>query len=212
VLLPPPVDPVLSGPAGPGDLRGASEGSPGLAVLALVNAAPRIVRPDLVFWKAGRVHLADWASAKPRASDRLQLACYALFAQYRWHVRPEEIVVSTAYLRDGVVSPGFLSPDELTLARGVVESGYRQLAKAVPRGRFDSIRSTSLGPATRGSASGATSGSCVGGGSRRSRRRYEHRRRGRPSRLGTCYVPLPGGLETGSGMCPPTLACVLRAF
>jgi len=99
-----------------------------------VGNAAAIVRPDLVFRKGGRIHLVDWKSGKPRASDRLQLACYALFAQYRWHVRPEEIVVSAAYLRDGVVSPSFLSPAELSLARGVVESGYKQLAKAVPRG------------------------------------------------------------------------------
>jgi len=48
-------------------------------------------------------------------------------------VRPEEIVVSAAYLRDGVVSPSFLSPAELALARGAVEPGYKQLAKAMPR-------------------------------------------------------------------------------
>jgi hypothetical protein len=98
-----------------------------------VGSAPAIVRPDLVFRKAGRLHLVDWKSGKPRASDRLQLACYALFAQYRWHVKPEEIVVTAAYLRDGSVSVGRISPAELSLARGVIESGHRELAKAVPR-------------------------------------------------------------------------------
>jgi hypothetical protein len=46
---------------------------------------------------------------------------------------PEEIAVTAAYLRDGVVSAGQINPSELSLARGAVESGHRELTKAVPR-------------------------------------------------------------------------------
>lgn len=41
--------------------------------------------------------------------------------------------MTAACLRDGVVSPNLLSPAELSLARGAIESGHRELARAVPR-------------------------------------------------------------------------------
>jgi hypothetical protein len=64
---------------------------------------------------------------------RSQLARNALFAQYRWHVRPEEIVVSAAHLRDGALSVARISLAELSLARGVIEPGHREPVRAVPQ-------------------------------------------------------------------------------
>jgi hypothetical protein len=46
----------------------------------------------------GRVHILDWKTGKERGVDHTQVGIYALYAQRKWSVAPEEVRGALAYL------------------------------------------------------------------------------------------------------------------
>jgi hypothetical protein len=46
----------------------------------------------------GRVHVLDWKTGKERGVDHVQVGIYALYAQQKWKVRPDEVVGGLVYL------------------------------------------------------------------------------------------------------------------
>jgi hypothetical protein len=46
----------------------------------------------------GRVHLLDWKTGKERGVDHVQVGIYALYAQQKWSVSPEQVVGGLVYL------------------------------------------------------------------------------------------------------------------
>ncbi|HET7754559.1 MAG TPA: PD-(D/E)XK nuclease family protein [Anaeromyxobacteraceae bacterium] len=49
----------------------------------------------------GRVHLLDWKTGRERDVDHVQLGIYALYAQQKWGVSPEQVVGGLVYLQSG---------------------------------------------------------------------------------------------------------------
>ncbi len=50
---------------------------------------------------AGRLQILDWKTGQSREGDRLQIGVYALFAEARWGVRPDDVDGALVYLGDG---------------------------------------------------------------------------------------------------------------
>jgi hypothetical protein len=46
----------------------------------------------------GRVHVLDWKTGKERGVDHVQVGIYALYAQQKWSVPPEQVVGGLVYL------------------------------------------------------------------------------------------------------------------
>jgi hypothetical protein len=49
----------------------------------------------------GRVHILDWKTGRGREVDGTQVGIYALYAQEKWGVGPEDVVGGLVYLADG---------------------------------------------------------------------------------------------------------------
>jgi hypothetical protein len=49
----------------------------------------------------GRVHLLDWKTGREREVDHVQLGVYALYAQQKWGVSPEQVLAGLVYLQAG---------------------------------------------------------------------------------------------------------------
>jgi hypothetical protein len=49
----------------------------------------------------GRVHLLDWKTGREREVDHVQLGIYALYAQQKWGVAPEQVMGGLVYLQSG---------------------------------------------------------------------------------------------------------------
>ena len=57
--------------------------------------------PDYVYVEAGKWHIVDWKSGKPKPEHASQVVMYALWAHEKHGVSPENITLSLEYLQSG---------------------------------------------------------------------------------------------------------------
>ncbi len=68
---------------------------------------------------AGKVHVLDWKTGRGRDVDRTQVGVYALYAQGKWGLAPDDVVAGLVYLADaGEHVPVAVDPAALEACQG----------------------------------------------------------------------------------------------
>jgi CRISPR/Cas system-associated exonuclease Cas4 (RecB family) len=88
--------------------------------------------PDLAVRFAGKVHLFDWKTGRPVASDAEQIDCYALFAAAQWGCRVDDMAGYVVHLDPEYSQERRPFSDEwLEAARDAIRRSYREMLALV---------------------------------------------------------------------------------
>ena len=77
-------------------------------------------KPDLALRRDGNVVIYDWKTGRKNSKDKLQMACYALFAMERFGVPADQVRVALCYLKVDEINEATPSIEELEKARSVI--------------------------------------------------------------------------------------------
>ena len=99
-----------------------------------VDRIPVYAVPDYAYQSGEDVCIHDWKSGRPRESHMDQLSLYGLWANRRFGVAPENIVVFVEYLHPGEVVARRIGPEELARIIGFIRSSVADMAEYVVDG------------------------------------------------------------------------------
>lgn len=90
--------------------------------------------PDYVYVEDGIWHIIDWKSGAPKAEHLEQLALYALWAQIKHGISPEQIQLRLEYLQHGTHEAFTVSSSELDLVRARILESVQDMTQYLEDG------------------------------------------------------------------------------
>jgi CRISPR/Cas system-associated exonuclease Cas4 (RecB family) len=85
--------------------------------------------PDYVYVRDGIWHIVDWKSGKPKPEHGEQVALYALWAQIKHGVAPEQILLILEYLQSGERKEFQVTAEDLATVRARIQESVQDMAQ-----------------------------------------------------------------------------------
>ncbi|MDA3874014.1 MAG: PD-(D/E)XK nuclease family protein [Kiritimatiellae bacterium] len=85
--------------------------------------------PDYVYVREGIWHIVDWKSGKPKPEHGEQVALYALWAQIKHEVAPEQIHLILEYLQSGERKEFQVTAEDLVAVRERIRESVQDMAQ-----------------------------------------------------------------------------------